>query len=51
VTEIDGERITVLDQRGNLMHVSRDIVEKMSSGTHYAKEVPMNMTALAELLE
>jgi hypothetical protein len=23
----------------------------MASGTHFAKEVPMNMTALAELLE
>jgi hypothetical protein len=33
------------------MHVSRDIVEKMASGTHFAKEVPMNMTGLAELLE
>ena len=33
------------------MHVSRDIVEKMASGTHYAKEVGMNMTGLAELLE
>ena len=33
------------------MHVSRDIVEKMASGTHFAKEVAMNMTGLAELLE
>jgi len=33
------------------MHVSRDIVEKMASGTHFAKEVGMNMTGLAELLE
>jgi predicted transcriptional regulator len=33
------------------MHVSKDIVEKMLSGTHFSKEVAMNMTALAELLE
>lgn len=33
------------------MHVSRDIVEKMVSGTHFAREVGMNMTGLAELLE
>jgi hypothetical protein len=33
------------------MHVSRDIVEKMASASHFAKEVPMNMTGLAELLE
>ena len=51
VSGIDGGRITVQDQHGNLMHVSRDIVEKMASGTHFAKEVPMNMTGLAELLE
>jgi hypothetical protein len=51
VSAIDGGRITVQDQHGNLMHVSRDIVEKMASGTHFAKEVPMNMTGLAELLE
>lgn len=33
------------------MHVSRDILEKMDSANHFAKEVPMNMTDLAELLE
>jgi hypothetical protein len=33
------------------MHVSKDILEKMDSGSHFAKEVPMNMTELAELLE
>lgn len=51
VTAVDGGRVTVQDQHGNLMHVSRDIVEKMASGTHFVKEVPMNMTGLAELLE
>ncbi len=33
------------------MHVSRDILEKMDSAAHFSKEVPMNMTELAELLE
>ena len=33
------------------MHVSRDIIEKMDSGNHFEKEVAMNMTELAELLE
>jgi len=33
------------------MHVSKDILEKMHSGTHYKTTVAMNMTALAELLE
>jgi hypothetical protein len=32
------------------MYVSRDILEKMSSATHFAREVGLNMTALAELL-
>ena len=34
-----------------MMHVSRDIIEKMDSGNHFEKEVAMNMTELAELLE
>ena len=33
-----------------MMHVSKDILEKMWSATHFTKEVPMNMTGLAELL-
>ena len=51
MTAIEGDRITVKNQWGNLMYVSRDIVEKMDSASHYAKEVPMNMTGLAELIE
>ena len=51
VKEIAGGRITVEDQHGGIMHVSRDIVEKMASASHFNKEVPVNMTALAELLE
>lgn len=33
------------------MHVSRDILEKMDSANHFIREVPVNMTELAELLE
>ena len=33
------------------MHVSKDILEKMDSASHFAKEVSMNMTELAELIE
>jgi RNA binding exosome subunit len=50
VKAIDGDRITVENQYGNLLYVSRDIVEKMDSGSHFVKEVAMNMTGLAELL-
>jgi hypothetical protein len=32
------------------MYVSRDILEKMSSATHFTREVGLTMTALAELL-
>lgn len=32
------------------MDVSKDILEKMDSGTHFSKEIEMNMTNLAELL-
>ena len=32
------------------MDVSKDILEQMDSGTHFSKEVAMNMTDLAELL-
>lgn len=51
VDSIAGDLITVVDQNGTKMHVSKNIIEKMASGTHFTKEVPMNMTALAELLE
>lgn len=51
VTAIDGNRVTVENQWGNLMHVSKDIVEKMWSADHYDKEQGMTMTALAELID
>jgi hypothetical protein len=51
VTEISGSKITVVNSFGDTMHVSKDIIEKMDSGNHFAKEVGVNMTELAELLE
>lgn len=50
VKEIEGNRITVENSFGNLLYVSKDILEGMYSGDHFKKEVPMNMTSLAELL-
>ena len=50
VTEIAGNKITVENSFGNTLYVSKDILEGMYSGDHFVKEVPMNMTALAELL-
>lgn len=51
VKEITPARITVKNSFGDEMHVSRDILEKMDSANHFQKEVPLNMTELAELLE
>ena len=48
---IEGSRITVENSYGNQMYVSRDILEQMYSATHYAKDVAMTMTTLAEQLE
>jgi hypothetical protein len=33
------------------MNVSKNVIEKMASATHFAKEVAVNMTGLAEILE
>lgn len=51
VKAIEGNKITVENSFGGQMHVSKDILEKMNSASHFGKEVPMNMTELAELLE
>ena len=50
VMKIDGKQITVLNQWGEQMIVSKDIVENMYSASHFEKEVGMNMTGLAEVL-
>lgn len=51
VKGIEGNRVTVENSYGGEMIVSRDIVESMDSADHFKKEVPMNMTNLAELLQ
>lgn len=51
VKAIAGTVITVEDHNGTTMNVSKNIIEKMASATHFKREVPMNMTSLAELLE
>ena len=50
VKAIDDNRVTVKNSYGGEMIVSRDILENMHSADHFKKEVPMNMTGLAELL-
>ena len=51
VKAIDGNQVTVENSWGNQMNVSRDIVESMHSADHYEREVFMNMTNLAEVLQ
>ena len=51
VKEISADKITVRNAHGNTLYVSKDILEGMYSADHFAKEVPVNMTALAELLQ
>ena len=43
--------MTVENSFGNLLYVSKDILEGMYSSSHYKKEVGMGMTGLAELLQ
>jgi len=51
VRNISGNTITVSNQFGAEMDVSKDILCKMDSATHFEKQKPMNMTELAELIE
>ena len=46
-----GNMITVRNQHGNVMQMSKSLLETMYSATHYDREVPLNMTGLAELLQ
>jgi len=34
-----------------MLYVSKDILEGMYSADHFKKEVPMNLTSLAEVLQ
>ena len=51
VKAIEGNQVTVENSWGNQMIVSRDIVENMYSADHFEKEVHMNMTSMAEVLQ
>jgi len=43
--------ITVKNQFGHVMQMSKELLETMYSATHYEREVGLNMTGLAELLQ
>jgi len=42
--------ISVQNQFGHNMQMSKVLLETMYSATHYEREMPLNMTGLAELL-
>ena len=42
--------VNVKNQHGNFMQMSKDLLDTMYSGRHYASTVNLNMTGLAELL-
>ena len=48
---IKGGDVVVNDHNGDNKTVSKEILEKWASATHFEKEVGMNMTGLAELIE
>ena len=43
--------VNVCNQHGQNMHMSKELLETMYSGRHYASEVALNMTGLAALLQ
>jgi hypothetical protein len=51
VKAIKGGDVVVNDHNGDNKTVSKEILEKWASATHFEKEVGMNMTGLAELIE
>jgi len=46
-----GDLVTVKNQHGHTMQMSKELLETMYSATHYKQVVPLNMTGLAELLQ
>ena len=46
-----GSLISIKNQFGHTMQASKVLLETMYSADHYEREVPMNMTGLAELLQ
>jgi hypothetical protein len=51
VLEINGASIRVKNSFDETLQVSADILHKMDSASHFAKEIKTNMTELAEVLE
>ena len=45
-----GDMVSVRNQYGSNMQMSKELLESMYSATHYSAEVALNMTGLAELL-
>ena len=43
--------VSVRNQHGSTMQMSKELLETMYSANHYEREVAMNMTGLAELLQ
>ena len=46
-----GSMVSVRNQFGHTMQMSKELLETMYSADHYEREVPLNMTGLAELLQ
>ena len=46
-----GNMVSVRNQHGHTMQMSKSLLETMYSATHFKKEVGLNMTGLAELLQ
>jgi hypothetical protein len=52
VTNIDGNKITVINQLGGSWFISKDLLERdMWSADHFDKEVKCTMTELSGLIE
>jgi hypothetical protein len=43
--------VTVRNQYGHVMQMSKELLETMYSADHFEREIPLNMTGLAELLQ
>ena len=43
--------VTVRNQYGHVMQMSKELIETMYSADHFEREIPLNMTGLAELLQ
>ena len=46
-----GDKITVENKNGHVITMAKCLLETMYSADHYEREIPMNMTGLAELLQ